>query len=57
MIFRRITHGKYTIRNYKTFQENHNWKQTIFFLFLQNTSLLITLKDELHCEKEKFCML
>ena len=45
------------MRNSKTFQENHNWKQTIFFLFLQNTSLLITLKDELNCEKEKLCML
>ena len=57
MIFRMITHGKYTIRNYETFQGKHHWKQTIFVLFLQNPSLLITLKNELHCEKEKLCML
>ena len=57
MIFRMITGANYAMRNYKTYQENPNWKQTTFFLFLQKTNLLITLKDELHCEREKLCML
>ena len=57
MIFRMITGAKYAMRNYKTYLESHNWKQTTFFVFLQKTNLLITLKDELQWEKEKICML